>query len=408
MNITNFTVDSAFSELTGDLPTIQDLKNTEQDPGWHSEGDVYIHTCNVVEEAKKLCIQEKIPAREALIILYACAYHDIAKPLCTKKADVAGVERVTSPNHEDMGASLLALSKKPKALTDSEWILTIKLVKYHKDGKLLVVRGKEDRYFLKLFKNAVNMKLLYIISKADILGRVCEDQEEQLLYVDMFKEECQRLGIFDSYFRDYIQAEKVRLTIGDSKHNAFMLGFRDLCSGKITMIDECTLMPYFFNEKIPVVHIAVGIPASGKSHLRKKLDYDVLISLDEITLEMKRDKSVKFDQGKVMAKAKNLLKDALRNNKSVYWDATNYRIDFRDKIIAISDNYGNLFRTGVVTKLEVIIKDIDSIVKDNRNRASSIPNDYIMKQFQKYQLPDDSESVEVIWRNSNLDEIEIQ
>lgn len=405
MSMENFSVDSAFLELSSKLPTIEDLKNTEQDPGWHSEGNVYIHTCDVVNEAKKLCAEENLSEAETLVILYACAYHDIAKPLCTKIAEVQGIERVTSPNHEDMGASLLALSKKPKALTDSEWLLTIKLVKYHKDGKLLVVRNKEDRHFFKLFRNCNDLKMLYIISKADIQGRVCEDQEEQLLYVEMFREECERLGIFDITFNEYVDREKARLGLDKSKHNAFMLGYTDLCSGKIQMLEECLSMPYFYNDKIPTVYIAVGIPASGKTHLRKELDYDVLISLDDIGKEKRENKKIKFDQGKVMARAKNMLKEALRNKQSVYWDATNYRIDFRSKIISIADNYGNLFKTGVLTQLEVILKDADACINDNRSRACTIPEEYIDEQRRKYQMPDDTEACSISWRNSNLKQI---
>jgi len=62
------------------LPEVERMKGVTQSKTHHPEGDVFVHTCRVVE-----CVKEKTPA-----VLWAALFHDVEKPSC-KTRDEAGI-----------------------------------------------------------------------------------------------------------------------------------------------------------------------------------------------------------------------------------------------------------------------------------------------------------------------------
>ena len=79
------------------FPEIADLIGCEQEPEWHPEGDVWVHTLLVVDEAAARCADLPYPQRVALMLGAVC--HDLGKPSTT--AFIAG--RIRSRNHEEAG-----------------------------------------------------------------------------------------------------------------------------------------------------------------------------------------------------------------------------------------------------------------------------------------------------------------
>ena len=75
------------------------LRGTQQDPEWHPEGDVWTHTCLVVEEAVRICERENITGFQRLVIVFAALCHDLAKPSTTTFTD----GRWRSHGHEAKG-----------------------------------------------------------------------------------------------------------------------------------------------------------------------------------------------------------------------------------------------------------------------------------------------------------------
>ena len=67
-----------------------------QDPKWHPEGDVWIHTLLVLDEAAKL---RKNDEKNDLELMYGALCHDFGKPLTTEF--IRG--RWRSPSHDIKG-----------------------------------------------------------------------------------------------------------------------------------------------------------------------------------------------------------------------------------------------------------------------------------------------------------------
>ena len=81
------------------FPELEALIGCEQDPEWHPEGDVWIHTLHCMDAFAAERIGEE---REDLIVGLAVLCHDLGKPATTARER----GRVTSRHHEPVGETL--------------------------------------------------------------------------------------------------------------------------------------------------------------------------------------------------------------------------------------------------------------------------------------------------------------
>jgi tRNA nucleotidyltransferase (CCA-adding enzyme) len=88
------------------LPYLSKLKETEQDPEWHPEGNVEEHTKHVMNAAVKIADRDNLSADDRTVLMFAALLHDIAKPQTTAKEMKNGKERITSKGHEQAGGKL--------------------------------------------------------------------------------------------------------------------------------------------------------------------------------------------------------------------------------------------------------------------------------------------------------------
>jgi len=78
------------------FPELFDLIDCPQNPVWHPEGDVWIHTCMVLDNAAKL--RHNIPEEWRLAYMFGALLHDVGKPSTTTPDlrahghDVAGIK----------------------------------------------------------------------------------------------------------------------------------------------------------------------------------------------------------------------------------------------------------------------------------------------------------------------------
>ena len=79
-----------------DTPELEALIGCPQDPEWHPEGDVWVHTLHCLDAFAERRVGEE---REDLIVGLAVLCHDLGKPAAT--AEKAG--RITSVGHDRLG-----------------------------------------------------------------------------------------------------------------------------------------------------------------------------------------------------------------------------------------------------------------------------------------------------------------
>jgi tRNA nucleotidyltransferase (CCA-adding enzyme) len=88
------------------FPEIENLFGVPQDPEWHPEGDVGVHTMHVLNHAARIAARDALSADDRAVLLFASLAHDFAKPATTELRERDGRPRWTSWGHEPAGGPL--------------------------------------------------------------------------------------------------------------------------------------------------------------------------------------------------------------------------------------------------------------------------------------------------------------
>ncbi len=154
------------------FPELQSLVGVPQEPEWHPEGDVDVHTLMVVDEARKLI--DDLPYERKVALMLGALCHDLGKPPTTEFIE----GRVRSRGHDEAGVPpTLDLLDRLGIYTLNGFDVreqVVQLVRYHlKPGEFYKAESKEpvgDGAFRRLARK-VEPDLLYRVAKADSLGR---------------------------------------------------------------------------------------------------------------------------------------------------------------------------------------------------------------------------------------------
>jgi tRNA nucleotidyltransferase (CCA-adding enzyme) len=155
------------------FPEIKTLIDVPQDPEWHPEGDVFVHTRLVVDRARELI--DDLPHPKQVTVMLAALAHDFGKPATTQFIE----GRLRSRGHEEAGVS------PTEAFLDRLNIHTldgydvrgqvIALVREHlKPGEFYKKRDEVGDGAFRRLARRCELDLLYRVAKADSLGRNAE------------------------------------------------------------------------------------------------------------------------------------------------------------------------------------------------------------------------------------------
>jgi tRNA nucleotidyltransferase (CCA-adding enzyme) len=88
------------------FPEIANILNVPQDPQWHPEGDVGVHTMFVLDAAARIAERDSLDSEERAVLLFSALAHDFAKAGTTALRERDGVLRWTAHGHEAAGGPL--------------------------------------------------------------------------------------------------------------------------------------------------------------------------------------------------------------------------------------------------------------------------------------------------------------
>ncbi|HVQ15557.1 MAG TPA: HD domain-containing protein [Vicinamibacterales bacterium] len=145
------------------------LIGCEQEPEWHPEGDVWIHTLMVIDRAREL--NDDLDRPRLLTVMLGAICHDLGKPSTTAFID----GRIRSLDHEQAGvAPSISLLDRLNVHTIDGFdvrLQVIGLVAHHlKPGMLHKAANVGDGAFRRLAQK-VDLELLTRLARADCLGR---------------------------------------------------------------------------------------------------------------------------------------------------------------------------------------------------------------------------------------------
>ena len=88
------------------FPEIRHILGVPQDPEWHPEGDVGVHTMHVLNAAARIAVRDSLESDERAVLLFAALAHDFAKAETTALREKNGVLRWTAYGHEPAGGPI--------------------------------------------------------------------------------------------------------------------------------------------------------------------------------------------------------------------------------------------------------------------------------------------------------------
>jgi tRNA nucleotidyltransferase (CCA-adding enzyme) len=173
------------------FPELKALVGCEQEPEWHPEGDVWVHTLMVIDEARRRIDDLDRADRTALMLGAVC--HDFGKPATTAVID----GRIRSMNHEEEGVppTEAFLDRLNIHSIDGKDVRgqVLGLVAHHlKPGMLFKVRHELTDGAFRRLAQKVNLELLARVAKSDCLGRTGPFDCSAM---DWFLERARELGV---------------------------------------------------------------------------------------------------------------------------------------------------------------------------------------------------------------------
>lgn len=211
--------------LEGSLPLppeiIEEMRFTQQNPRFHSEGSVLQHTLLVLNQFHAYAAKHQLTNEESQLFYWAAVLHDIGKPKVTKWMK----GRWTSKGHEQAGVSIarnFLLQKTQIAPNLRRKILDI--VRWHHIPLRFGLKNCSLRDYL-LIGTRIDLRSIGLFSKFDIAGRICVNQVDVIRLIDRFNNEIvpqveEILGTYDQLQSFYQNADlKTRTSLWNAVAN---------------------------------------------------------------------------------------------------------------------------------------------------------------------------------------------
>ena len=174
------------------FPELHALVGCVQEPEWHPEGDVWVHTLQVVDQARKRV--DDLPRPQRLAVMLGAVCHDFGKPATTAFSD----GRIRSIDHEEQGVApatrfLDRLNVHSFEGYDVRAQVLGMTAQHLKPGMWFKTTGVVGDGAFRRLAQKVDLELLARLAKSDCLGR--EPGQFNCQAMDWFLERARALGV---------------------------------------------------------------------------------------------------------------------------------------------------------------------------------------------------------------------
>ncbi len=190
-----FEVLREMDQLSVWFPELLALIGVEQNPKYHTEGDVWVHTMMVLDESARL----KSYAEDPLAFMLSALTHDFGKAVATEIID----GEIHAYAHEEKGLPLIKAFM--ERLTNEVWLTkyVLNMAELHMKPNVLASVNASIKSSNKMLDSSVDPEGLLCLAIADGLGKT--SPKKYVSHNDYFKE---RLQIYREYMaRPYVMGQ---------------------------------------------------------------------------------------------------------------------------------------------------------------------------------------------------------
>jgi putative nucleotidyltransferase with HDIG domain len=348
----------AWDDMDGEFPWLADLAGCPQDPVYHAEGDVWVHTRMVCEELLALDAWRSLPEPERRLLFAAAVLHDVGKPDCTR---IEG-ERITSRGHSRRGAVLARGILWRMAVPFAVREAVCALIRYHQAPYYLIDRPDAERLAIEISQTA-RCDHLRILAEADVRGRICDTRQRLLDNVALFEAQVSEIGCLHAPFAFPSDQARVLYFRDEKRH---------------------PLSPTRPDYRGDVVLMS-GLPGAGKDHhIRTHLADCPVVSLDAVREEM--GVRPEDEQGAVVNAARERAREHLRRGERFVWNGTNVSRQLRGQVLDL------LLAYEARVTIAYVEAPAEELFAQNRERAARVPEVVLGKLFDRWEVPDRTEA----------------
>lgn len=151
-------------QLADWFPELEALIGLPQNPAFHPEGDVWVHTMQVLDAAAEL----RAESRHPLWFMLAALCHDMGKVVTTE--EIGGVFHAYQ--HEKAGLPLVRafLGRMTRETKLLQYVLN--MTELHMKPNMLVAHSSHIKSYMRMYDDSLCPEDLLLLAKADYLGRV--------------------------------------------------------------------------------------------------------------------------------------------------------------------------------------------------------------------------------------------
>ncbi|MDG1949252.1 MAG: AAA family ATPase [bacterium] len=374
--------DLDWDAISAAYPWIERMKTVEQDPIWHAEGNVWIHTRMVTEALIGLPEFHEESEQDRHILFWTALLHDVEKFSTTVLDDYSEDEKrpcVSAPRHAKRGeytARDILYREHNCPFEIREQIC--KMVRWH--GVPLWAMDKDNPQKTVLESSLyIKNRWLGMFAKADALGRKCHDLQDLLCRIEIFEEICKENKVWDSAYQ-----------------------FPSELGRFLYLYDESKTYPDYepFDDYVGNVTMLCGLPGAGKStYIKKRHPGTPVVSMDAIRRERKIKRGDKKAEGRMLQEIKEMAKEYMRKSTPFVWDATNITKNDRGKLIDLAMTYK------YKVKIVYIEPDYNTLLQQNSEREYKVPESTIKGYLRGLEIPGPSEAYVVKYATPDVPKI---
>ncbi|NEP12440.1 MAG: AAA family ATPase [Symploca sp. SIO2C1] len=351
-----------WSALEAEFDWLRSLANCPQNPLYHAEGNVLIHTKLVCEALVALPAWRALPPTQRSVLFAAALLHDVAKPASTQ---VEADGTISSKGHVIQGSKMTQQILWDLRVPFSEREAVVALVRYGSLPLWFWDKPNPEQAVIKA-SQIIRCDMLSMLAEADVRGRYCDDQAQLLERIEFFREFALENHCFDQP-RSF-----------PSPHSRFVYFQKEDGNPNYQAYDDTRFQ----------VVLMSGLPGVGKdTWIHYNLPDWQVISLDRLRQKMGIKPSEK--QGLVVNAVKAIAKEYMRSGQSFVWNATNLSRQLRDTLIRLFANYQGKIR---IVYLE---SPWEELLRRNHNRTHRVPDKVLYRMRNRLEVPNITEAHQV-------------